>query len=170
MAASHLNSRPDRDTMIRRLRDFQIHWLKKLEEWKEQGLTGEEQQSAHRFWIDLHRCFGIRGERVNLFERNVKRSSTGGRGRIDLFYPGVVIEESKRPGVGSAVAYEQVLDYLNGGDVLETKWPRYILLTNFEEFQLIRLGDPELAVDTEFPLSELASAQVPGGLRHCYEG
>ena len=69
-----------------------------------------------------------------------------------------------------AVAYEQVLDYLNGGDVLETKWPRYILLTNFEEFQLIRLGDPELAVDTEFPLSELASAQVPGGLRHCYEG
>lgn len=157
MAVSHLNSRPDRDTMIRRLRDFQIHWLKELEEWKEQGLTGEEQQSAQRFWIDLFRCFGIRSERVNLFERNVKRSSTGGRGRIDLFYPGVVIGEAKRPGVDLAVAYEQVLDYLNGGDVLETEWPRYILLTNFEEFRLIRLGDPELAFDTEFPLSELAS-------------
>lgn len=157
MAVSHLNSRPDRDTMIRRLRDFQIHWLKELEEWKEQGLTGEEQQSAQRFWIDLFRCFGIRSERVNLFERNVKRSSTGGRGRIDLFYPGVVIGEAKRPGVDLAVAYEQVLDYLNGGDVPDTEWPRYILLTNFEEFRLIRLGDPELAFDTEFPLSELAS-------------
>lgn len=98
MAVSHLNSRPDRDTMIRRLRDFQVHWLEELEEWKQQGLTGEEQQSAQRFWIDLFRCFGIRSERVNLFERNVKRSSTGGRGRIDLFYPGVVIGEAKRPG------------------------------------------------------------------------
>lgn len=157
MAVSHLNTRPDRDTMIRRLRDFQIHWLKELEEWKEQGLTGEEQQSAQRFWIDLFRCFGIRSERVNLFERNVKRSSTGGRGRIDLFYPGVVIGEAKRPGVDLSVAYQQVLDYLNGGDVLDTEWPRYILLTNFEEFRLIRLGDPELAFDTQFPLTELAA-------------
>ncbi|WP_175935318.1 DNA methyltransferase [Corynebacterium sp. Marseille-P4321] len=157
MAVSHLNTRPDRDTMIRRLRDFQIHWLKELEDWKEQGLTGEEQQSAQRFWIDLFRCFGIRSERVNLFERNVKRSSTGGRGRIDLFYPGVVIGEAKRPGVDLSVAYQQVLDYLNGGDVLDTEWPRYILLTNFEEFRLIRLGDPELAFDTQFPLTELAA-------------
>ncbi|MDK8798588.1 DNA methyltransferase [Corynebacterium coyleae] len=157
MAVSHLNSRPDRDTMIRRLRDFQVHWLEELEEWKQQGLTGEEQQSAQRFWIDLFRCFGIRSERVNLFERNVKRSSTGGRGRIDLFYPGVVIGEAKRPGVDLAVAYDQVLDYLNGGDVLNTEWPRYILLTNFETFRLIRLGDAELAFDTEFPLTELAS-------------
>lgn len=156
MPTSPLNTRPDRDTMVRRLRDFQAHWSAELEEWKQQGLTGEEQQSAQRFWIDLFRCFGIQSERFNLFERNARRSSTGGRGRIDLFYPGVVIGEAKRPGVDLEVAYQQVLDYLNGGDVAETEWPRYILLTNFEKFRLIRLGDPAMAFDTEFALSETA--------------
>ncbi|WP_277100359.1 DNA methyltransferase [Corynebacterium riegelii] len=157
MAVNPLNTRPDRDTMLRRLRDFQAHWLGELEEWKREGLSGEEQQSAQRFWIDLFRCFGIQSERFNLFERNATRASTGGRGRIDLFVPGVVIGEAKRPGVDLGVAYQQVLDYLNGGDVADTEWPRYILLTNFESFRLIRLGDPQLAFDTEFPLAEVAS-------------
>lgn len=143
--------------MVRKLQSFQNHWIGELEEWKEQGLSGEEQQSAQRFWIDLFRCFGIQSERFNLFERNVKRASTGGRGRIDLFYPGVVIGEAKRPGIDLEVAYQQVLDYLNGGDVLETEWPRYILLTNFESFRLIRLGDAEHAFDTTFELAETAS-------------
>ncbi len=142
--------------MIRSLQAFQSHWLAELQEWKSEGLTGEEQQSAQRFWIDLFRCFGIQSERFNLFERNATRASTGGRGRIDLFYPGVVIGEAKRPGVDLEIAHQQVLDYLNGGDVLETEWPRYILLTNFESFRLIRLGDPDLAFDTTFTLSETA--------------
>ena len=57
-----------RDEIHRRLDSFRAHWLRELEEWKEQGLTGEEQKAAQRFWIDLFSCFGVSAQRMNLFE------------------------------------------------------------------------------------------------------
>ena len=90
---------------------------------------------------------------MNLFERNARRGNTGNTGRIDLFYPGVVIGEAKKPGVDLEVAYEQVLDYLNGGSIREFEYPRYILCSNFEQFRLIRLGDTNF--DVSFGLSEI---------------
>lgn len=144
-----------RDEIHRRLDSFRAHWLRELEEWKEQGLTGEEQKAAQRFWIDLFSCFGVSAQRMNLFERNARRGSTGGAGRIDLFYPSVVIGEAKKPGVDLEVAYQQALDYLNGGSVRDFEMPRYVLCSNFEAFRLVRLGDAESGFDISFSLSEV---------------
>lgn len=146
-------SQLSRDEIHRNLDSFRSHWLKELEEWKAEGLTGEEQKSAQRFWIDLFSCFGITAQRMNLFERNARRGNTGNTGRIDLFYPGVVIGEAKKPGVDLEVAYQQVLDYLNGGSIREFEYPRYILCSNFEQFRLIRLGDTSF--DVTFELSDV---------------
>ncbi|MDV2424769.1 N-6 DNA methylase [Corynebacterium curieae] len=147
------SSQLSRDEIHRNLDSFQSHWLRELEEWKAKGLTGEEQKSAQRFWIDLFSCFGVSAARMNLFERNARRGDTGNTGRIDLFYPGVVIGEAKKPGVDLEVAYEQVLDYLNGGSIRDFEYPRYILCSNFEQFRLIRLGDTSF--DVTFELSEI---------------
>ena len=146
-------SQLSRDAILRNLDSFRSHWLRELEEWKAEGLTGQEQKAAQRFWIDLFSCFGITAQRMNLFERNARRSDTGNTGRIDLFYPGVVIGEAKKPGVDLEVAYQQVLDYLNGGSIRDFEYPRYILCSNFEEFRLIRLGDTSF--DVSFGLSEV---------------
>ena len=147
------SSQLSRDEIHRNLDSFRSHWLRELEEWKAEGLTGEEQKSAQRFWIDLFSCFGITAQRMNLFERNARRGNTGSTGRIDLFYPGVVIGEAKKPGVDLEVAYQQVLDYLNGGSIRDFEYPRYILCSNFEQFRLIRLGDTNF--DVTFGLSEV---------------
>lgn len=147
------SSQLSRDEIHRNLDSFRSHWLRELEEWNEQGITGEEQKGAQRFWIDLFSCFGVTAQRMNLFERNARRGNTGNTGRIDLFYPGVVIGEAKKPGVDLEVAYEQVLDYLNGGSIREFEYPRYILCSNFEQFRLIRLGDTSF--DVSFGLSEI---------------
>ena len=146
-------SQLSRDEIHRNLDSFQSHWLRELEQWKAEGLTGEEQKGAQRFWIDLFSCFGVTAQRMNLFERNARRGDTGNTGRIDLFYPGVVIGEAKKPGVDLEVAYQQVLDYLNGGSIREFEYPRYILCSNFQEFRLIRLGDTSF--DVSFELSEI---------------
>ena len=149
------SSQLSRDEIHRNLDSFRSHWLRELVEWNEQGLTGEEQKSAQRFWIDLFSCFGVSAARMNLFERNARRGNTGNTGRIDLFYPGVVIGEAKKPGVELEVAYEQVLDYLNGGSIRDFEYPRYILCSNFEAFRLVRLGDTDSSFDISFRLSEV---------------
>lgn len=100
-------------------------------------------------------CFGITAARMNLFERDARRGSTGGRGRIDLFWPGVVIGEAKRPGVDLAIAQEQAFDYLNGGSVRPHEFPKYVLCSNFERFRLQRLGAPEERWEVEFSLDEI---------------
>ena len=146
-------SQLSRDEIHRNLDSFRSHWLRELEEWKAEGLTGQEQKAAQRFWIDLFSCFGVSAARMNLFERNARRGDTGNTGRIDLFYPGVVIGEAKKPGVDLEVAYQQVLDYLNGGSIRDFEYPRYILCSNFEQFRLIRLGDTNF--DVTFGLSEV---------------
>ncbi|MGP5497933.1 DNA methyltransferase, partial [Corynebacterium flavescens] len=153
MSAS-LNQRPARDTIRHRLDSFKSHWLEELEDWKSKGLGGEEQKSAQRFWIDLFACFGVSATRMDLFERNARRATTGNGGRIDLFYPSVVIGEAKKPGVDLEVAYDQALDYLNGGSVHEFEMPKYVLCSNFERLRLVKL-DTENGFDTEFPLSEV---------------
>lgn len=141
--------------MVRDLNQFKAHWMGELQDWKTQGITGEEQKNAQRFWIDLFGCFGVTAARMNLFERDATRSSTGGRGRIDLFWPSVVIGEAKKPGVDLQIAYDQAVDYLQGGSVGEHEMPMFILCSNFETFRLTKLGDPETRFDITFSLEEI---------------
>ena len=145
----------DRAQIRRSLDDFTAFWLKRVGEWKETKETATEKKYAQQFWSDLFACFGVNAARMDLFEQDAQRSSTGGSGYIDLFWPGVVIGEAKSLGVSLDVAHVQARDYLAGGSVKDFEMPRYILCSNFESIRLSKLGDPETRFDITFSLSEL---------------
>lgn len=147
--------RPDRAQVRHDLDQFKALWRKRLDEWAKSGETGIEKRYAQSFWIDFLACFGVSAARVDLFEQDARRASTGGNGYIDLFWPGVVIGEAKKPGVDLQIAVDQARDYLQGGSVTGTEQPRYIIATDFDKFRLIRLGDPEQRFDVAFALTEV---------------
>lgn len=144
----------DRDAINRRLVDLSAFWQDRIAAWRAEGLnSGTEKRHAQQFWSDLMRCFGITPERIDVFERNADRASTGGGGFIDFFWSGVVIGEAKSLGQDLDVAYNQAMDYLNGGSVSTHEWPRFIIATDFENIRLDRLGDESWTV--RFTISEL---------------
>lgn len=145
----------DRAQIRRSLDDFTAFWLKRVGEWKETKETATEKKYAQQFWSDLFACFGVNAARMDLFEQDAQRSSTGGSGYIDLFWPGVVIGEAKSLGVSLDVAHVQARDYLAGGSVKDFEMPRYILCSNFESIRLSKLGAPDTRFDITFSLSEL---------------
>lgn len=147
--------RLDRSQVRHNLDQFKALWRKRLDEWAKTGETGIEKRYAQSFWIDFLDCFGISAARVDLFEQDARRASTGGLGYIDLFWPGVVIGEAKSPGIDLQIAVDQARDYLQGGSVTDTEQPRYIIATDFDTFRLLRLGDPEQRFDVTFSLLEV---------------
>lgn len=132
----------DRPSIHRKLIEFSAFWNERIGKWRtESTKSSSEKRHAQQFWSDLMRCFDINPERVDVFERNAKRSSTGGGGYIDFFWSGMVIGEAKSLDKNLDEAYDQALDYLNGGSVSSHEWPRFIISTDFENFRLDRLGD-----------------------------
>lgn len=137
-----MNEVIDREAIHRRLTDFSAHWQERIAAWREEGSeSGTEKRHAQQFWSSLMRCFEINPERIDVFERNADRASTGGAGFIDFFWSGVVLGEAKSLGKDLDIAYDQAIDYLNGGSVGTHEWPRFIIATDFENFRLDRLGD-----------------------------
>lgn len=59
---------------------------------------GDERQQAQSFVRDLLGVYGITETRAALYEKRVKRSSTGSRGYIDALIPGLVLIEMKSAG------------------------------------------------------------------------
>lgn len=100
------------------------------------------------------RCFAIIPERIDLFERDAARASTGRTGYIDFFWSGVVIGEAKSLDSDLNKAHEQALDYLKGGSVGQHEWPMFVLVTDFVTFRLDRLGAESWT--REFTLEEVA--------------
>ena len=146
----------DRDRIHRKLTELAAFWRQRIDGWRAEGTeSGTEKRHAQQFWSDLMQCFDIASERIDVFERNADRASTGGRGYIDFFWSGVVIGEAKSLDVPLDRAYDQVLDYLNGGSVGTHEWPRFILVTNFEHFRLDRLGDDTESWTVEFSIDEI---------------
>lgn len=144
----------DRDAIYRKLTEFSAFWRTSINEWRAAGTaSGSEKRHAQQFWSDLMRCFDIAPERVDVFERNADRASTGGHGFIDFFWSGVVIGEAKSLDNDLDAAYQQALDYLNGGSVSLHEWPRFIISTDFENFRLDRLGDESWT--TRFSVDEV---------------
>ncbi len=115
-------------------------------EWEEEQREHAEAQS---FWNDFFHIFGISRKRVASFEEPVKKLGDK-RGRIDLFWKGVLLVEHKSKGKDLNKAYAQALDYFPG--LKETELPRYILVSDFERF---RLYDLEENQTHEFHLKEL---------------
>ncbi len=63
-------------------------------EWKD---AASEKSQTQTFWIDFFEVFGISSKRVYTFEQKAKKYD-GGKGFIDLFWPGVLLVEQKLRG------------------------------------------------------------------------
>lgn len=133
----------DRGTIRSALDSFVKHWGRQVELWEHQKAGHVEKSYAQQFWSDLLRCFGVIPERIDLFEKDAERATTGNTGYIDIFWSNVVIGEAKSPSKGKSLdaAHKQALDYLAGGSIGEHEWPRYVIVTDFEHFRVDRLGD-----------------------------
>lgn len=82
--------------------------------------------------------FGIDRKRVAVFEKRAERASTGGRGRIDLFWPGVLAVEHKSAGKDLVAAERQCLDYLEGLDPKDL--PSAIITSDFSRIRFLELA------------------------------
>ena len=104
-------------------------------EWHDESYEKGETQS---FYNEFFEVFGIRRRKVASFEEPVKK--LGGRqGFIDLFWKGVLLVEHKSAGRSLAPAKAQALDYFPG--LKDSELPRYILLSDFQTFELHDLDE-----------------------------
>ncbi len=104
-------------------------------EWKND--TSEDAE-AKSFWDDFFNVFGISRRRVATFEQQVKKSNNKA-GFIDLLWKGVILIEHKSRGKDLTKAYAQAKDYFPG--LKDAELPRYILVSDFERFNLYDLED-----------------------------
>lgn len=118
------------------------------DEWKDARYEKGETQS---FYNEFFEVFGVRRRRVASFEEPVKLLGAR-RGFIDLFWKGVLLIEQKSAGRSLTPAKTQALDYFPG--LKEAELPRYILLSDFQTFELHDL-------DEGTPPVRLALADLP---------
>ena len=88
-------------------------------EWAE---ASREQGEAQSFWNDLLHVYGISRRRVATFEERVDLLE-GGRGRIDLYWPGFLIAEHKSRGASLDAAATQAFGYAAALALLSPVWP-----------------------------------------------
>ena len=74
----------------------------------------------------------------------------GKRGFADLFWPEVLLVEQKSEGRNLGDAYDQAGEYFDGME--EADRPRFILVSDFQSFELRDLADRRRV---RFPLKEL---------------
>src|SRR5690625_2551326 len=139
---------------MRELHQFVDVWSSRIQTWKDNNQGHTESTAAQQFWGHLLRCFGVIPERIDLFERDAKRATTGNTGYIDLFWSSVVLGEAKSLGKDLVTAESQALDYLAGGSIASHEWPKFVITANFETIRLTKLGDEGWT--EQFPLEEIA--------------
>lgn len=111
----------------------------------------DESGEAQSFWTEFLAIFGVDRKRVAVFEMRAERLSTGGRGRIDLFWPGVLIAEHKSAGKDLDAAQEQAIDYLES--INPGQFPGMLVVSDFARMRVTDLqGD---STSCEFPLADL---------------
>jgi hypothetical protein len=116
------------------------------EEWKEARYERGETQS---FYNEFFEVFGVRRRKVASFEEPVKKLG-GQQGFIDLFWKGVLLVEQKSAGRKLEPAKTQALDYFPG--LKDSELPRYLLLSDFQTFELYDLDERD---SVAFTLAEL---------------
>jgi len=90
---------------------------------------GDEMRDTQSFYNDFfERIFGVPRKRVGIYEKSVEKL-TGGKGRIDLFWPGTLVVEQKSAGRDLGRARVQALDYIHA--LKDEEKPRYLLLSDF---------------------------------------
>ncbi|WP_432344355.1 DNA methyltransferase [Shinella yambaruensis] len=115
-------------------------------EWEGEGY---EKGQTQLFYRDFFEVFGVPVRRVASFEEPVKNLGER-RGFIDLFWKGVVLVEQKSAGRNLKKAKTQALDYFPG--LKNDDLPRYILLSDFQTFELYDLEEGD---ELKFPLVDL---------------
>lgn len=115
-------------------------------EWAGEGY---EKGQTQLFYRDFFEVFGVPVRRVASFEEPVKNLGEK-RGFIDLFWKGLLLVEQKSAGRDLKKAKTQALDYFPG--LKDADLPRYILLSDFQTFELYDLEEGETA---KFTLAEL---------------
>jgi len=108
-----------------------------------------ENAETQSFYNDFFNVFGISRRRVASFEEPVKKLAKK-RGRIDLFWKGVLLVEQKSTGRNLDAAYSQALDYFP--NLQDEELPKYVLVSDFQRFELY---DLETSNIHKFLLSEL---------------
>ena len=116
------------------------------EEWRDAAYEKGETQS---FYNDFFEVFDVRRRSVARYEEHVAKLDNH-RGFIDLFWPGVLIVEQKSAGRDLGKAYGQAGEYFDA--LPERDRPRYILVSDFQTFELHDLDEREVVV---FPLADL---------------
>jgi len=115
-------------------------------EWAGEGY---EKGQTQLFYRDLFEVFGVPVRRVASFEEPVKNLGEG-RGFIDLFWKGMLLVEQKSVGRDLKAAKTQALHYFPG--LRNDELPRYILLSDFQTFELYDLDEGD---DLKFSLADL---------------
>ena len=116
------------------------------EEWKAAAYEKGETQS---FYNAFFQVFGVKRRSVARYEAHVAKLDHHS-GFIDLFWPGVLIVEQKSAGRDLNAAYAQAGEYVDA--LAERERPRYLLVSDFQTFQLYDLDEGDTVA---FPLAEL---------------
>ena len=105
------------------------------EEWKDAHYERGESQTFYNEFFEL---FGVTRRHVASFEEPVKLLGDQ-RGFVDLFWKGVLLVEQKSAGRNLVRAKQQALDYFPG--LKEHELPRYVLVSDFQTFELYDLDE-----------------------------
>ena len=116
------------------------------DEWSDAAYEKGETQS---FYNALFHVFGKSRRSVATYEEAVKKLDNR-QGFIDLFWRGTLLVEQKSAGRDLIKARAQAFEYIDG--LKDTDKPRYVLLSDFQNFDLINLSTRE---ETSFKLAEL---------------
>lgn len=122
------------------------------EEWRD---AHYEKGQTQTFYNEFFEVFGRRRRDVAIYEEKVKKLDNK-NGFIDLFWPGQLLVEQKSAGRSLASARAQATDYCLS--LKKHEMPRYVLLSDFQTFQLLDLDENE---EHHFTLAEL-----PEKVRH----
>ena len=118
------------------------------DEWWDAAYEKGETQSFYNAFFEI---FDVRRRSVARYEEHVRKLDNRS-GFIDLFWPGVLIVEQKSAGRDLARAYGQAGEYFDS--LPERDRPRYILVSDFQSFELHDLDEGE---QTSFALADLPS-------------
>ena len=116
------------------------------DKWRDAAYEKGETQS---FYNDFFNIFGVQRRSVARYEEHVRKLDNRS-GFIDLFWPSVLIVEQKSAGRDLSRAYGQAGEYFDS--LSEKDRPRYILVSDFQSFELHDLDERE---QTKFALADL---------------
>ncbi len=132
--------------------EIRVRAARFAEDW---ASAAYEKGETHSFYNDFFEVFGVKRRKVASFEEPVRLLGAK-RGFIDLFWKGVLLIEQKSAGRDLKKAKAQALEYFPG--LKDAELPRYILVSDFQTFELYDLEE-----DTR---DAFALFELPGKVEH----